>query len=276
MKAEPLPAPAVNRLIDALPRSERTRLLAACESVDLRFAQVLCDAGQPLDHLYFPTTGFLSLITPVPGHHGLEVAMVGNESAAGLSLVLGQARSPLRLLVQGAGSALRIAAPALRLEMQRSATLRGLLERSIAALLTRTARMAACTRFHLVEERLARWLLTSQDCAHSAQLHVTHEFLAYMLGVRRAGITKAATALQERQLIRYHRGAVTILDRGGLEAISCGCYQADRADMLAALGPDEPGHTPGYAASAAEPATTRYAPKKRSISAEASGPFGSV
>lgn len=275
MKAESLPATAGNRLIDALPRSERTRLLAACETVNLSFAQVLCESGEPLGHLYFPTTGFLSLITPVAGHNGLEVAMVGNESAAGLSLVLGQSRSPLRLLVQGAGSALRIAAPALRQELARGASLRGVLERSIASLLMRTARMAACTRFHLVDERLARWLLTSQDCAQSAQLHVTHEFLAYMLGVRRAGITKAATALQERQLIRYHRGAVTILDREGLEALACGCYRDDRRDVLAVLGEDGSGGA-DYAASAAMPPATRYAAKKRSISAEASGPFGSV
>lgn len=274
MKAEPLPATASNRLIDALPRSDRTRLLAACETVNLRFAQVLCEPGETLGHLYFPTTGFLSLITPVAGHNGLEVAMVGNESAAGLSLALGQSRSPLRLLVQGAGSSLRIGAPALRQEMLRSAPLRSLLERSVASLLMRTARMAACTRFHLVDERLARWLLTSQDCAQSSQLHVTHEFLAYMLGVRRAGITKAATALQERQLIRYHRGAVTILDRGGLETLSCGCYQDDRRDLLAVLGEGESGGT-GYAAAAA-PSATRNAAKKRSISAEASGPFGSV
>jgi len=274
LKAEPPPATASNRLIEALPRSERTRLLAACESVNLSFAQVLCEPGDALGHLYFPTTGFISLITPVAGHHGLEVAMVGNESAAGLSLVLGEGHSALRMLVQGAGSALRIAVPALRQELQRSAALRGLLERSIASLLTRTARMAACTRFHLVDERLARWLLTSQDCAQSPQLHVTHEFLAYMLGVRRAGITKAATVLQERQLIRYHRGAVAILDRAGLELLACGCYQDDRRDILKVFGEGESGGS-DYAARAA-PSATRYASKKRNISAEASGPLGSV
>ncbi len=275
MKAEPLPDTANNRLIDALPRSERTRLLAACEGVNLKFAQVLCEPGEELTHLYFPTTVSLSLITPVAGHNGLEVAMVGNESAAGLGLALGQSRSPLRLLVQGAGHALRIAPPALRQELQRSAALRALLERSIASLLTRTARMAACTRFHLVDERLARWLLTSQDCAQSTQLHVTHEFLAYMLGVRRAGITKAATALQERQFIRYHRGAVSILDRAGLETLSCGCYRDDRRDILAVFGEGESGGA-DYAASAAAPSATRYASKKRNISADASGPLGSV
>lgn len=275
MKSEPSPAAACNRLIDALPRSERTRLLAACETVNLRFAQVLCEPGETLEHLYFPTTGFLSLITPVTGHHGLEVAMVGNESAASLTLLLGQAESPLRVLVQGAGQALRIGAPALRQEVQRSSLLRSLLERSLVSLLTRTARMAACTRFHLVDERLARWLLTSQDCAQSAQLHVTHEFLAYMLGVRRAGITKAATVLQERQLIRYHRGAVTILDRGGLEALACGCYHDDRRDILAVFGQGEAGGT-DYIAPPTAPPATRYAVKKRSISVEASGPLGSV
>lgn len=274
MKAEPPPAPANNRLIDELPGSDRTRLLQACESVNLGFAQVLCEPGEPLGHLYFPTTAFLSLITPVSGHHGLEVAMVGNESAAGLTLVLGQAVSPLRLLVQGAGSTLRIAAPALQSELQRSPALRGLLERSLAALLSRTARMAACTRFHLVDERLARWLLTSQDCAQSAQLHVTHEFLAYMLGVRRAGVTKAATGLQERGLIRYRRGEVSILDRGGLQRVACGCYLADRHDTLAVLAPGEAGSD--YAAPVAAPPATRYAAKKRNISADASGPFGSV
>lgn len=241
------------------------RVLAACESVNLKFAQVLCEPGESIGHLYFPTTAFLSLITPVPGHHGLEVTMVGSESAAGLLLALGIERSPLRMLVQGAGTVLRLPAPALRQELQRSASLRGLLERSIAALLARSARMAGCTRFHLVDERLARWLLMSQDCAHSAQLHVTHEFLAYMLGVRRAGITKAATTLQERQLIRYHRGAVTILDRAGLEATACGCYQADRLDLLAVFGDG------GRAEPVAEQQQPGPAAKKRSLSAEASG-----
>lgn len=221
--------PAVNRLLGALPSIERRRLLGECETVELAFADVLYTPPQRLTHVYFPINSFISLIMPIDADSSLEVGIVGSEGVFGIPLVLGVDVSPVRALVQGAGSALRMGAEPLRRELQRSPVLRRHIDRYMCIHLTQLAQTAGCTRFHVVEARLARWLLMTQDRARAKSFHVTHEFLALMLGVRRVGVTKAATALQERKLICYRRGNVTVLDRRGLKAASCGCYNADRA-----------------------------------------------
>ena len=221
--------PAVNRLLEALPNIERRRLLHECETVDLAFADLLYSPPQPLSHVYFPITSFISLIMPIDAVSSLEVGIVGNEGLFGIPLVLGVDVSPVRALVQGAGSALRMGVDPLREELRRSPAFRCQVDRYMCIHLTQLAQTAGCTRFHVVEARLARWLLMTQDRAHAKSFHVTHEFLALMLGVRRVGVTKAATSLQERKLICYKRGHVTVLDRRGLKAASCGCYSADRA-----------------------------------------------
>jgi CRP-like cAMP-binding protein len=154
--------------------------------------------------------------------------MVGREGMVGAQLALGVAMTPLRALVQGPGHAWRIGAVAFRREFERSPTLQRSLNRYLYVLMAQLAASAACLRFHLIGPRLARWLLMSHDRAHADSFRVTHEFLAYMLGVRRVGITMAAGSLQNSGLIRYHRGELTVLDRKGLEAAACDCFAADQ------------------------------------------------
>ena len=227
---------AVNRLLQALPESDRDRMLARCETVELAFADVLYTPGERLSDVYFPTASFISLIMPVDASASLEVGLIGNEGMFGIPLVLGVDMSPVRAVVQGAGSALRMDAPGFCRELGRSPALQREMDRYVFVHLNHLAQTAACTRFHVVEARLARWLLMTQDRARADTFHVTQEFLALMLGVRRVGVTKAASSLQKRRLIRYTRGDVRVLDRRGLQAASCGCYKADRESYRRILG----------------------------------------
>lgn len=224
-----------NHLIELLPRKERTRLLAICEPVQLELSEVLSEAGTPTRHVYFPTEGFISLVALVDGSPSLEVGMVGREGMVGAQLVLGVVTAPLRSLVQGPGAAWRIGTKAFRSELERSPALQRGLNRYLYVLMAQLAASAGCLRFHQIGARLARWLLMTQDRAHADSFYVTHEFLAYMLGVRRVGITTAASTLQRSGLIEYHRGELTVLDRSGLEAAACGCYAADRRTYDALL-----------------------------------------
>ncbi|MCE9661092.1 MAG: Crp/Fnr family transcriptional regulator [Burkholderiales bacterium] len=220
--------PPGNHLMNGLPQRDRARLLALCTAHELILSEVICEPGEPMSHVYFPTEGFISLLTVAAGTHGLEVGMVGSEGMLGSHVVLGVATAPLRALVQGAGSALRIEWRACRAELARSPALQRALGRYVYVLMAQHASSAACLRFHAIGPRLARWLLMSQDRARSATFPITQEFLAYMLGVRRVGVTEAAGALQQAGLIEYHRGALTVRDRDGLEAAACTCYAADR------------------------------------------------
>jgi CRP-like cAMP-binding protein len=221
-------APATNDLIAGLPRKDREHLLDGCERGELGFGDVLCEAGEPIRHVYFPTDGFISLLTSPEPSASLEVGLVGSEGMLGITVMLGVEVSPFRALVQGSGAAMRMAVPPFLDQLAGSVALQRELNRYLYVSLAQLAQTAACTHSHLLESRLARWLLMTHDRAHSDEFHLTHELLGHMLGVRRVGVTKAAGALQRRKLIRYHRGEITIRARGGLEAAACGCYQAAR------------------------------------------------
>ena len=217
-----------NSLLAALPRQSYLRLLPGLAPVELVFGEVLYEAGDPIRDVYFPTQSLVSLLTLVEGHLALEVGMVGREGMVGVPLVLGADASPVRALVQGAGPALKMNGQRFRSELNASPPLQRELQRYIYAMMVQISQTAGCNRFHVVEARLARWLLMTRDRVGSGQFRMTHEFLSHMLGVRRVGVTEAASALQRRKLIEYSRGSINILDDRGLEAACCSCYQVVR------------------------------------------------
>lgn len=217
-----------NRLIELLPKKDRLRFVAACDSVDLPLGQVLSDSGKPTKYVYFPTHGFISLVAVVKGSPGVEVGIVGREGMLGVQLALGVSKAPLHALVQGAGTAWRISTKAFNAELAASPALQSNMQRYLYVLMAQLSESIACVRFHQVGPRLARWLLMSQDRSNTNSFAFTQEFLAYMLGVRRVGVTAAAGALQKSGLISYSRGKLTVLNRKGLEQAACSCYAVDQ------------------------------------------------
>jgi CRP-like cAMP-binding protein len=221
-------AQAENQLIRQLPKLERKRLLDQCEPFELVLAEELSVRGQPLSHAYFPRSGFISLVIDVDTHPALEVGMAGRESMLGAELVLGLAKTPWRALVQGPGHSWRVETETLQQECLASPALQQVIQTSLLVRLHQQTLAAACERFHLLGPRLARWLLMSQDRAEGDSFHVTQELMALLLGVRRVGVTEAASELQKNGLISYHRGEITVQDRPALEAQACSCYAANR------------------------------------------------
>ncbi len=218
--------PGGNRLIEGLSQNAKKRILDRSETVDLVFGAILCEPEQTFRHVFFPLSGFISLVTTVGSHPPLEMGLIGTEGMLGVTLVLGIPACPLRGVVQGPGVALRMTAPELALEMRHSPSLVRALNRYLYVLMAQLSQTTSCTRFHEIEARLSRWLLMTHDRAHADHFHLTHQFLANMLGVQRSAVTIAAGNLQDRKLIAYSRGEIRILDRLGLEANSCECYQA--------------------------------------------------
>lgn len=218
----------VNKLLAELPRKDLLALQGDLAPVTLEFGAVLYETGDPIRKVYFPLKSVVSLLTIVDGHNALEVGLVGREGMVGIPLALGIAVSPVRALVQGAGGALSMSAARFRKAFEASAPLRRSLHRYTHGLMAQITQTAACNRFHVVEARLARWLLMTSDRVASEQFRLTHDFLSHMLGVRRVGVTEAASALQRRGLIGYQRGEIHIMDHAGLEAAACACYELVR------------------------------------------------
>ncbi len=215
---------ATNALIEGLPKRARAQLLALGEPFRLVLGEVLSQADQLTRHVLFPTSGFISLVAMLDGKPVIEVGLVGREGMLGAQVALGAKTTPTHALVQGNGMAWRITAADFRAELVRSPALRRRIDLYLSVMLAQLTGSAACLRFHQIGPRLARWLLMSHDRADASRFHVTHEFLALMLGVRRVGVTLAAKAMHDSRLIEYHRGDLHVLDRKGLEAASCGCY----------------------------------------------------
>jgi CRP-like cAMP-binding protein len=225
-----------NHLIEGLPRKARSRLLAMSESVELGLAQVLYGRGASNHHIYFPTGSTFSLRTSPADLPAMEVAMVGNEGMLGAHFALGVSTAATFAQVQEAGSAWRMPVAQFKSELIVSTSLQRSIHRYLHVTMLQGVSMARCSRFHSLNQRLARWLLMTHDRAHKDTFSVTQELMASMLGVRRVGITTAAVALQRRGVIDYARGEIKIVDRGRLEAEACSCYAADRrsySDFLA-------------------------------------------
>ena len=214
-----------NQLLAALPPKEYQRLQPDLEQVALNFGTILYQPGEVMPYVYFPNQGIVSLLSTVEERSPLEVGMVGSEGMVGIGIFLGVSTSLNRALVQGTGTAMKMKAAVLRREIKQQGALPDLLRRYTHSLLAQISQGAVCNHFHRVEERLARWLLMTQDRLRSDEFRLTQEFLSDMLGVRREGVVRAARVLQKEKLITYVRGQIQILNRAGLEAASCQCYE---------------------------------------------------
>ena len=235
--AAPPPTPS-NRILNALTPSEYELLAVALEPIPLQLGTVLYRPEEAITHVYFPNRGTVSVVSVFEDGATVEVGMVGNEGMFGVGVFLGSISTPLEAVVQLPGDAFRMRADVLKKEFSKGGLLHDLLLRYTQAFITQIAQTAACNRVHPTDGRLARWLLMCADRAHSQELQLTHEFIATMLGARRAGVTEAAGQLQNKGVIKYRRGHITIVDRQGLESISCECYPAVKKEFARLLGGD--------------------------------------
>jgi CRP-like cAMP-binding protein len=232
-----------NHLINLLPEQESSLLLQHGEIVELEFGTILCEPQQYYRYVYFPLSGFVSLVTKLTGHKPLEIGLIGNEGMLGATVTLGITAAPMQAVVQGKGTAWRLDIVSLQQLLDQCPQLQHVLQQYLFVLMAQLSQSAACVHFHELDCRLARWLLMSHDRAHCDTFHLTHQFLADMLGVRRSGVSVAAGIMQQKKLIRYTRGMITILDRPALQQVACECYQAGRDEYRNRLGqltPDTP------------------------------------
>ncbi|WP_006787570.1 Crp/Fnr family transcriptional regulator [Thiorhodospira sibirica] len=230
------PSPHQNHLLNVLPKAEFERLRPHLELVPLPLGMALYEPGESLSHVYFPIDAIVSLLYVMENGASAEIAVVGNEGIVGIALFMGGETVPNRAVVQSAGHAYQLKEAVLKREFARldgrdDSTLQPLLLRYTMALLTQMAQTAVCNRHHTIDQQLCRWLLLSLDRLPANELHMTQELIANMLGVRREGVTEAAGQLQSAGLIRYSRGHITVLDRPGLEARVCECYEVVRREF---------------------------------------------
>lgn len=230
--AAPLPAAASNALIDNLPKAEREQFRSLCEPFEMEFGAVLCEVEAPYQHAYFPVSGSISLVSGAHDHNPFEMGLIGQEGMLGSTLLLGINPAPIRAVVHVPGVALRMTVEQLQRQVCDSPALRKILSRYLYMRLVELSLVGGCIRYHRIEQRLARALLLAHDRVREGSFYLTHDYLADMLGVRRSSITIAAGDLQDRNLISYTRGNIRILDRPGLEAMSCECYQLLRARQV--------------------------------------------
>ncbi|HZP85627.1 MAG TPA: Crp/Fnr family transcriptional regulator [Burkholderiales bacterium] len=224
-------APRQNHLLGALPADEYARLLPHLELIPMKLGDVLYEPDVRLRYVYFPTTSIVSLLYVLADGASAEIAIVGNEGILGIALFMGGESTPSRAVVQSAGHGYRLKAQLLKKEFGRFGPMLHLLLRYTQALITQMAQTAVCNRHHSIDQQLCRWLLLSLDRLPSSELCMTQELIANMLGVRREGVTEAAGKLQEAELIRYRRGKITVVDRRGLEARCCECYQVVKTEF---------------------------------------------
>ena len=227
--------PAGNSLLAALPPADLARLAPKLEAVQVEVGEVLSEPAARLPYIYFPNDSLISLLGVAEGRMTLEVGLVGREGMLGATVALGHELAQVRAIVQRAGSASRMESAQFRTEFARNPALQRVLYRYTDTLLAQAIQIAVCSRFHVLEARLARSLLITRDRVQSDKFHLTHEFLAHALGVRRVGVTKAASALQQQGLIIYSRGNIEILDVPGLAAASCKCYEIVKEAGASAL-----------------------------------------
>jgi CRP-like cAMP-binding protein len=229
--------PPANRLLARLPQADYQRLLPALEAVSWESDQVLYEARSPIDHVYFPNRGAASALTVMEDGGAIEVATIGNEGMVGMLLAIGAESSPNKVIVQVAGAALRMKAKVFKEEARRDGPFQRLVYLYHSAFLTQVSYSVACNGLHPVRQRCCRWLLMTHDRAQGdSRIPITHEFLAFMLGVRRSTVTDILQPLQEEGLIRNARGEIIILDRSRMEAACCECYRQVNEEYDRILG----------------------------------------
>lgn len=215
-----------NKLLQQLSDEEQQAVLRHSKTVEMHFGQVLCEEGKNCGYVYLPLSGYISILTSVQMNQRLEVGLIGNEGILGALIAVGVESSPVQAIVQGHGLALQIDHQAFSAELQRCVKLQQLLQRYLAFYVIQLTRLVCCNHYHETEPRLARWLLMTHDRAGGDQFFLTHQYLAFMLGVRRSSVTEAAGSLLEKKIIDYHRGQIHILNRPALEKACCSCYRA--------------------------------------------------